>query len=330
MNTELASVDDLSNYRRPHFIKRAKHSILDLGTDKIDACSAENEELINAELSKRRSLLYEKFSRRKVLRLGDLCRVDYTSDEQVLTLSKKTGRAYRFMGTPDTRDKSATLLYPEEALFLVDSGSAEIYCDKLPIGFTCALARFTSELGLRLNQYTVYNNLIKSGYIVRRHQETNRLLNSKETCLSSPLDDGRQLYPDNHQIQFPDDKCQTRLTLTRPDPSLLPINTVFSADRLVWDRSYEDDKPCYTSFLNYNRSFIDNKRREERRVFFKPRYWRVISMINVRNWNDYRQSRKSLAIDRKEKNTVDSQVTNLQSLIINDFVQFFVFNQKFI
>ena len=60
-------------------------------------------------------------------------------------------------------------LHPEEALFLMDSGTLRVYIQGVPMSIQQAIHYFFhSETLVTMNHCLVYNHLNRLGYIVRR------------------------------------------------------------------------------------------------------------------------------------------------------------------
>ncbi|XP_013381139.1 tRNA-splicing endonuclease subunit Sen54 [Lingula anatina] len=108
----------------------------------------------------RREVLQEE----KVGRIGALCRGEWKPEERVIEL-KQTGKFFHHMGYAEG---DHLCLYPEEALFLMEVCSLEVYYAGLSLSIQQAYSMFLSE-SMTLGEYQTYSYLSRLGYIVMRH-----------------------------------------------------------------------------------------------------------------------------------------------------------------
>ncbi|XP_022249728.1 uncharacterized protein LOC111087424 [Limulus polyphemus] len=97
---------------------------------------------------------------------GDLSRAEWDPELQKAVLTKQKGKLLQHMGH---QMGNQTLLYPEEALFLLDTGRMEIYYEDMPLSIQAGYALLLKNREA-LYKYQVYSHLTRLGYTVVKHQ----------------------------------------------------------------------------------------------------------------------------------------------------------------
>ncbi|XP_062566451.1 tRNA-splicing endonuclease subunit Sen54-like [Saccostrea cucullata] len=108
----------------------------------------------------------------RVERIGSLVTGEWNPQLQLVELHKEMGKFWSCMGFSD---KSRKWLYPEEALFLMETNTLEVCYKGLPVSIQQAYTEFLKNF--RFEEYLVYAHLRRIGYVVLRHQ--GRLLSTK-------------------------------------------------------------------------------------------------------------------------------------------------------
>ncbi|XP_061169079.1 tRNA-splicing endonuclease subunit Sen54-like [Saccostrea echinata] len=108
----------------------------------------------------------------RVERVGSLVTGEWNPQLQLVELHKEMGKFWSCMGFSD---KSRKWLYPEEALFLMETNTLEVWYKGLPVSIQQAYTEFLKNF--KFEEYLVYAHLRRIGYVVLRHQ--GRLLSTK-------------------------------------------------------------------------------------------------------------------------------------------------------
>ncbi|XP_063445841.1 tRNA-splicing endonuclease subunit Sen54-like [Mytilus trossulus] len=108
----------------------------------------------------------ELLSEQRVERYGNLVTGDWDPEKKLVQLHKELGKFWVYMGFVD---KSRKWLYPEEALFLMETNTMEVMYKGLPLSIQQAYQCFFST-EVTLEQYQVYTHLRRLGYVLVRHQ----------------------------------------------------------------------------------------------------------------------------------------------------------------
>ncbi|KAG8235171.1 hypothetical protein J437_LFUL015477 [Ladona fulva] len=114
-------------------------------------------------LNETRSILEEE----RLERLASLSQAEWIPSIQLVKVTKLVGRQWSYMGHRYLGDM---VLYPEEALFLLETNAIEISYGGMPMSLQQA---YSVLLGANstctLEEYRVYSHLTKYGYKLRRH-----------------------------------------------------------------------------------------------------------------------------------------------------------------
>uniref|UniRef100_A0A915K8L1 tRNA-splicing endonuclease subunit Sen54 N-terminal domain-containing protein n=1 Tax=Romanomermis culicivorax TaxID=13658 RepID=A0A915K8L1_ROMCU len=253
--------------------------------------------------------LYYRLRIRKVARKSDLCRIDFDCSTGEPKVVRHATKVHRNMGS--SVKEGTTVLYPEEALFLLDAGVAEIYCNGYPSGFNELLSKFTSFESFSLERYAVYATLFRSGYIVRRPSTKNML--TYTTNLEKPMLGGTRIYASNNQlfseadelssdcqdilpsiwcmeeIFVPDDHGFKNIFLFNIKPTLLPFEYEDNVPRFVWYRDFSRNLS-----KNATSSIVDEKRRLEQNDFYKKHNCIQLNAAHINTWAEYKLKKRKM------------------------------------
>ncbi|XP_046402557.1 uncharacterized protein LOC124168384 [Ischnura elegans] len=148
-------------------------NIIDNGSDSLSEKSPkkfrstnswlETKKIQNA-LEERKVMLEEK----RVEKLAQLSQGEWIPSAHVVKVIKKVGRHWAVMGHTYMGE---LYLDPEEALFLLEANTMEIYFNGLPMSLQQAYSILLgSESGCTLEEYRAFSHLTRFGYKVRRHR----------------------------------------------------------------------------------------------------------------------------------------------------------------
>ncbi|XP_060063341.1 tRNA-splicing endonuclease subunit Sen54-like [Ylistrum balloti] len=116
------------------------------------------------------SLSQERFKvlkEQRVEREGGLVKGEWNKDRQLVELEREMGKFWTYMGFVDSSRK---WLFPEEALFLMETNTLVVNYKGLPISIQQAYTAFLGTVALTTECYQVYSHLRRLGYVVLRHQ----------------------------------------------------------------------------------------------------------------------------------------------------------------
>ncbi|XP_078736659.1 tRNA-splicing endonuclease subunit Sen54 isoform X2 [Lampetra fluviatilis] len=123
--------------------------------DQLQRCMEEHWQLLGEE---------------RVERLGNLVQTEWIAEEEKVELKSKPGKFWQTMGH---MVNGRQLLYPEEALYLLECGSIELRVRGLPLSIQEGHELALATEGLSLHQYQVYAHLKRLGYVVTRFRPEN-------------------------------------------------------------------------------------------------------------------------------------------------------------
>ncbi|XP_071968522.1 tRNA-splicing endonuclease subunit Sen54 isoform X2 [Engystomops pustulosus] len=118
--------------------------------EKLQICRAEQWELLTEE---------------RVERLGSLGRGVWKPEEELVELTLPAGKFWQNMGFTEG---GRQCLLPEEAVYLLECGSIQLFYRDLPMSVQEAYQKLLSAGRVRLLHYQVYSHLKRLGYIVTR------------------------------------------------------------------------------------------------------------------------------------------------------------------
>ncbi|XP_063149178.1 tRNA-splicing endonuclease subunit Sen54 isoform X1 [Candoia aspera] len=106
----------------------------------------------------------------RVVRLGSLVKAEWKPQEGIVELKSPAGKFWHTMGFAQ---HGKQCLLPEEALYLLECGSLQLFYRELPLSVQEAYENLLSPKSVSLLNYQVYSHLKRLGYIVLRfHSST--------------------------------------------------------------------------------------------------------------------------------------------------------------
>ncbi|XP_072339140.1 tRNA-splicing endonuclease subunit Sen54 isoform X1 [Scyliorhinus torazame] len=108
---------------------------------------------------------WQLLSEERVERLGSLVKAEWKPQESIVELKSNAGKFWHTMGHVENGKQ---LLYPEEALYLLECGSIQIYYRELPLSIQESYEILLSARTIPLEQYQVYSHLKRLGYVIMR------------------------------------------------------------------------------------------------------------------------------------------------------------------
>ncbi|XP_059509806.1 tRNA-splicing endonuclease subunit Sen54 isoform X2 [Stegostoma tigrinum] len=108
---------------------------------------------------------WQLLSEERVERLGSLIKAEWKPQESIVELKSNAGKFWHTMGHVE---HGKQLLYPEEALYLLECGSIQIYYRELPLSIQESYEILLSARTIPLEQYQVYSHLKRLGYVIMR------------------------------------------------------------------------------------------------------------------------------------------------------------------
>ncbi|XP_019373786.1 PREDICTED: tRNA-splicing endonuclease subunit Sen54 [Gavialis gangeticus] len=124
----------------------------------------------------------------RVERLGSLVKAEWKPNEGLVELKSPAGKFWHTMGFTE---HGKQCLLPEEALYLLECGSIQLFYRDLPLSIQEAYETLLSQSTVSLLQYQVFSHLKRLGYIVLRFHPSvvpswyERQLNLDSHCKSS-------------------------------------------------------------------------------------------------------------------------------------------------
>uniref|UniRef100_A0A8C8S069 tRNA splicing endonuclease subunit 54 n=1 Tax=Pelusios castaneus TaxID=367368 RepID=A0A8C8S069_9SAUR len=123
-----------------------------------------------------------------VERLGSLVKAEWKPQEGIVELKSPAGKFWHTMGFTE---HGKQCLLPEEALYLLECGSIQLFYRDLPLSIQEACETLLSQGTMSLLQYQVFSHLKRLGYVVLRFcpstvpSQYERQLNLDSYCKSS-------------------------------------------------------------------------------------------------------------------------------------------------
>ncbi|XP_045425868.1 tRNA-splicing endonuclease subunit Sen54 isoform X1 [Lemur catta] len=170
----LSARELLAARSRPQKLPQRSHGPKDFLPDG-SAAQAERLRLCREEL-------WQLLSEERVERLGSLVAAEWRPEEGFVELKSPAGKFWQTMGFSE---QGRQRLHPEEALYLLECGSIQLFHQDLPLSIQEAYQLLLTEDTVTLLQYQVFSHLKRLGYVVRRFQQS---------CVLSPYE--RQLNLD--------------------------------------------------------------------------------------------------------------------------------------
>ncbi|KAM4662864.1 tRNA-splicing endonuclease subunit Sen54 [Discoglossus pictus] len=121
-----------------------------LQSDKLRVCRSEQWELLGEE---------------RVERMGSLVKGVWKPKEGLVELTTPAGKFWQTMGCTE---RGTQCLLPEEAVYLLECGSVQLFYRDMPLSVQEAYERLLTHGTFSVLQYRVYSHLKRLGYIVTR------------------------------------------------------------------------------------------------------------------------------------------------------------------
>ncbi|XP_053425531.1 tRNA-splicing endonuclease subunit Sen54 isoform X2 [Nycticebus coucang] len=158
-------------------------------------------------LRQSREELWQLLAEERVERLGSLVAAEWRPEEGFVELKSPAGKFWQTMGFSE---QGRQRLYPEEALYLLECGSVQLFYQDLPLSIQEAYQLLLTEDTVTFLQYQVFSHLKRLGYVVRRFQP--RSINKKTKALENSLQPKSLATssppPHNQNSQCPEEKPQ--------------------------------------------------------------------------------------------------------------------------
>nr|XP_012634266.1 tRNA-splicing endonuclease subunit Sen54 isoform X3 [Microcebus murinus] len=170
----LSARELLAARSRPQKLPQRSHGPKDFLPDG-SAAQAERLRLCREEL-------WQLLAEERVERLGSLVAAEWRPEEGSVELKSPAGKFWQTMGFSE---QGRQRLHPEEALYLLECGSIQLFHQDLPLSIQEAYQLLLTEDTVTLLQYQVFSHLKRLGYVVRRFQP--RSINKKAKALENSL-----------------------------------------------------------------------------------------------------------------------------------------------
>ncbi|KAM6119083.1 tRNA-splicing endonuclease subunit Sen54 [Phoenicopterus ruber ruber] len=127
-------------------------------------------------------------SEERVERLGSLVKAEWKPGQGIVELQSPAGKFWHTMGFTE---RGKQCLLPEEALYLLECGSVQLFYRDLPLSIQEAYEILLSQEAMSLPHYQVFSHLKQLGYVVLRFDPSTvlspyeRQLNLESHCQSS-------------------------------------------------------------------------------------------------------------------------------------------------
>ncbi|XP_058417595.1 tRNA-splicing endonuclease subunit Sen54 isoform X3 [Diceros bicornis minor] len=119
-----------------------------------------------------REELWQLLAEERVERLGSLVTAEWRPEEGFVELKSPAGKFWQTMGFSE---QGRQRLHPEEALYLLECGSIQLFHQDLPLSIQEAYQLLLTEDTVTFLQYQVFSHLKRLGYVVRRFQPSSVL-----------------------------------------------------------------------------------------------------------------------------------------------------------
>ncbi|XP_036268418.1 tRNA-splicing endonuclease subunit Sen54 isoform X1 [Pipistrellus kuhlii] len=119
-----------------------------------------------------RAELWQLLAEERVERLGSLVAAEWRPEEGIVELKTPAGKFWQTMGFSE---QGRQRLHPEEALYLLECGSIQLFHQDLPLSVQEAYQLLLTEGTVSFLQYQVFSHLKRLGYVVRRFQPSSIL-----------------------------------------------------------------------------------------------------------------------------------------------------------
>ncbi|XP_059684368.1 tRNA-splicing endonuclease subunit Sen54 [Gavia stellata] len=131
---------------------------------------------------------WQLLSQEPVERLGRLVKAEWKPGQGIVELQSPAGKFWHTMGFTE---RGKQCLLPEEALYLLECGSVQLFYRDLPLSIQEAYEILLSQEAMSLPHYQVFSHLKQLGYVVLRFDPSTvlspyeRQLNLESHCQSS-------------------------------------------------------------------------------------------------------------------------------------------------
>ncbi|XP_055994111.1 tRNA-splicing endonuclease subunit Sen54 [Sorex fumeus] len=112
-----------------------------------------------------RQELWQLLAEERVERLGSLVAAEWRPERGVVELKTPAGKFWQTMGFSE---QGRQRLHPEEALYLLECGSIQLFHQELPLSVQEAYQLLLAGDSVTFLQYQVFSHLKRLGYVVRR------------------------------------------------------------------------------------------------------------------------------------------------------------------
>ncbi|XP_019499758.1 PREDICTED: tRNA-splicing endonuclease subunit Sen54 isoform X2 [Hipposideros armiger] len=119
-----------------------------------------------------REELWQLLAEERVERLGSLVAAEWRPEEGFVELKSPAGKFWQTMGFSEQGQQR---LHPEEALYLLECGSIQLFHQDLPLSIQEAYQLLLTEDTVTFLQYQVFSHLKRLGYVIRRFQPSSIL-----------------------------------------------------------------------------------------------------------------------------------------------------------
>ncbi|XP_017391234.1 tRNA-splicing endonuclease subunit Sen54 isoform X1 [Cebus imitator] len=116
--------------------------------------------------------LWQLLAEQRVERLGSLVAAEWRPEEGFVELKSPAGKFWQTMGFSE---QGRQRLHPEEALYLLECGSIQLFHQDLPLSIQEAYQLLLTDDTVTFLQYQVFSHLKRLGYVVRRFQPSSVL-----------------------------------------------------------------------------------------------------------------------------------------------------------
>ncbi|XP_070596029.1 tRNA-splicing endonuclease subunit Sen54 isoform X2 [Erythrolamprus reginae] len=161
----------------------------------------------------------------RIVRLGSLVKAEWKPQESIVELKSPAGKFWHTMGFTQ---RGKQCLLPEEALYLLECGSLQLFYKDLPLSVQEAYEELLSPKSVSLLRYQVYSHLKRLGYIVLRFHSR---LPEKKPKLSEKSQEQSpkktNIHHDNSSSNASD--SSPKATMKTPDPKIADIALVPSS-----------------------------------------------------------------------------------------------------
>ncbi|XP_013002492.1 tRNA-splicing endonuclease subunit Sen54 isoform X2 [Cavia porcellus] len=177
---------------------------------------------------------------------GSLVAAEWRPEEGLVELKSPAGKFWQTMGFSE---EGRQLLHPEEALYLLECGSIQLFYEDLPLSIQEAYQLLLTGDTVTFLQYQVFSHLKRLGYVVQRFQPSSVL---------SPYE--RQLNLDGYAQYLEDGTGKRKRSVSSswpvnkkakaPENSLLPMSLAASSPPAsIQNSEYAVEKPQETSYM---------------------------------------------------------------------------------